>query len=102
MSTIKELVARYYSERGYTVEKEVSIGKGKAVDLIAFRSNEKTAIEVETGKSNAIDNISKCLKENFYRIVSIAVNQIVSKKIQDSLQSMGLHPNLKNKCAFYT
>lgn len=61
----KELVAQRYREKGYKVEKEVPIGGGQAVDLVAIRGDHRIAIEIETGKSNPERNVGKCREAGF-------------------------------------
>ena len=56
----KHKYAEKYQEKGYEVTLEYPIGNGKAVDVVAEKGNEKIAIEIETGRSNIEDNISKC------------------------------------------
>jgi hypothetical protein len=50
----KKLTAERYRAEGYSVEEEVPIGGGKAVDLVATKDGKRVAIEVETGKSDAV------------------------------------------------
>jgi len=67
----KNLVAEQYRKEGYTVEEEVHIGGGKAVDLVATKDDKKIAIEVETGKSDVDGNVRKCREAGFDKIVCI-------------------------------
>ncbi|MCC7573436.1 MAG: hypothetical protein KO464_08610, partial [Candidatus Methanofastidiosum sp.] len=46
-------------DKGFEVNKEHPIGKGKTVDLFAQKDNRKTIIEVETGKSDYMGNYEK-------------------------------------------
>jgi len=41
-------------EQGKSAEEEKPIGAGKTVDLVASKSRRKIAIEIETGKSDAV------------------------------------------------
>ena len=72
-------VKRKMESKGYKVEEEFPIGKGESVDL-AIISKKKIAIEIETGKSDAIGNIRKCLKAGF-DVISMATNQTTLKKL---------------------
>lgn len=67
----KELAARRYRKQGYQVRKEVPIGEGRAIDLVATKGHEKIAIEVETGKSDVQGNIRKCKEAGFEKVLSI-------------------------------
>ena len=75
----KELAARKYMEQGYEVLKEVPIGDGKAVDLVVTKDGKRIAIEVETGKSNTRENLSKIGHANFDRIVLVATSPAASE-----------------------
>ena len=61
----KELVARQYRSKGYDVKKEVPIGQGRAVDLVATKGDERIAIEIKTGKSDIEANVRKCKEAGF-------------------------------------
>jgi len=67
----KELVARQYTQMGYAVQREVQIGDGKAVDLVATKGGERIAIEIETGKSDIQGNVRKCREAGFDKVVSV-------------------------------
>ena len=64
---------RKLEARGYKVKVEYPIGKGETVDLAIIGKDRKVAIEIETGKSESIGNIQKCLKAGF-EVVSLATN----------------------------
>jgi len=61
----KKRTAEEYRRRGYHVEEEVPIGDGRAIDLVATKGDERIAIEVETGKSDAEANARKCTEAGF-------------------------------------
>jgi len=77
----KELTATQYEARGYRVEREVPLGDGRAVDLVATKDDERVAIEVETGKSDAAGNVRKCREAGFDRVVVVG-HQPRSKAIK--------------------
>lgn len=60
----KHKIAERYKEKGYRVEFEKEIN-GHYVDLLATKENEAIAVEVETGKSDAIENVRSDLKSGF-------------------------------------
>jgi hypothetical protein len=70
----KKKVAEYLKTRGYEVEEEKHIGDGKFTDVVARKDGENVALEIETGKSDAILNIEKNLKRNFHKVVSFQLN----------------------------
>lgn len=67
----KELVTQKYKAKGYNVEKEVVIGDGKAIDLLATKGDEKIAIEIETGKSDVEANVKKCKEAGFGKVIIV-------------------------------
>ena len=67
----KHRIGDRYRREGYEVEEEVAIGDGKAVDIVASKAGERVAIEIETGCSNAVQNIQKALDAGFDRVVSV-------------------------------
>lgn len=77
----KEYYAKLYKEKGYIVTKEYPIGNGQSVDLVAQNDNKKIAIEIETGRSDILRNIEKCIAEDFQKIMVIATNDQAELKI---------------------
>jgi len=75
----KRRIAEDYRRRGYEVGEEVPIGGGRTVDLVATKDGERTAIEIETGKSDAEANRRKCALMQFHRIVSVATRKCRSQ-----------------------
>jgi hypothetical protein len=78
----KEKVAAKFRECGYAVQKEYPIGEGKTVDLVARKDGKTIAIEIETGKSDAVANIRKCLGAGFSNVLSVAATAQVKDAIQ--------------------
>ena len=72
-------------DAGYDVEEESPIGNGEAVDLVIVGKGKKIAVEIETGKSDAVHNIRKCLKAGFDGVVSVATNKDALKRIKSGL-----------------
>ena len=56
---------------GYDVQEEFPIGEGKTVDIVTSRNGKRTAVEIETGKSNPAANIAKCIRSGFDRVWSV-------------------------------
>jgi len=75
-------VKKKLEDKGYIVEDEFPIGKGEAVDIAIV--GKKIAIEIETGKSDAVKNIRKCLDAGF-EVVSVATSKEALKKIRSKL-----------------
>ena len=83
----KHLVADEYRSKGYTVEEEVQIGDGKAVDLVAIKDGKSIAIEVETGKSDVEGNKTKCTEAGFDKVVSVNIAKRTTRKIEKGRES---------------
>ncbi len=89
----KKKIAEHFRKLGYEVREEMTFGNGKSVDIAAKCEKETIAIEVETGKSDAIYNIKKDLDAGFDRVLSIALDSETKKKILHDLQAFGLISN---------
>ena len=61
-----------FAEAGRTCEHVIK-GNG-AIDLLAERPGERTAVEVETGKSDVKANLTKIQQANFDRVVLVATS----------------------------
>lgn len=86
----KHALAEHFRTKGYTVEIEKPLGEGKAADLSATKDGERVAIEIETGKSDAIYNIQKCIEAGFDKVISFATNPEARQKIDEELGAAGL------------
>ncbi|MFC1718470.1 ATP-binding protein [Candidatus Poribacteria bacterium] len=74
-------VRKRLESKGYKVKEEYPIGNGETVDLAIIGKNKKIAIEIETGKSDAVGNIRKCLAAGF-EVVSVATNERALQKME--------------------
>jgi DNA-binding MarR family transcriptional regulator len=90
-----EEIAKGLKKKGYKVEIEKPIGNGKTVDLAFEKDGERIAVEVETGKSDAIWNIQKDLKAGFDKVISVAIDRKVKEKIEKLIKESGLFRNKK-------
>jgi hypothetical protein len=64
--------AEQFEKKGYAVTREHVIQGNGAVDLLAERSGERLAIEIETGKSDIPKNLVKTFAAGFDRVILIA------------------------------
>jgi hypothetical protein len=96
----KHRYAEYYLKRGYQVTKEMPIGGGKSIDLVA-EGDDRIAIEIETGRSDPVGNAQKCITAGFHHIIIIATTESVEAKISKDLREAGLSgdPRLSVECA---
>jgi len=84
----KMKVSYYYRNKGFTVKHEHPISQGKTVDLLIEKDGLKTAVEIETRKSDFIENIRKCL--DFSEIICVATSPEVEKKIREKLRKANM------------
>lgn len=91
----KNKYAQILKEKGFDITFEKSIDGGKSVDVVATKNKTKIAIEVETGRSDILSNITKCLDANFDRIIVVAINEKIESKVKSLLESNDLHQNPK-------
>ena len=87
----KERIAGHYETLGYRVRKEVHVKEGQHVDLVASKDNIRIGIEVETGKSNVVHNIRKCLDAGFDEIHVVTMSRDTHRKIAASLAPLRDH-----------
>ncbi len=76
--------------RGFELEVEHAIGGGKTVDLAAVKGERRIAFEVETGASDAVSNVRKCLEAGFERVYCLPTSHTAMKKISRELEKAGL------------
>ncbi len=93
----KHIYAKNYTTKGYKVTLEEPVGNGKSVDLVASKNNYKIAIEIETGRSDILANINKCLSHYYDHIILVATNSKAKDKIHQILKEENLehHPKIK-------
>jgi hypothetical protein len=72
----KKRLADHLKANGYDVTEEYPIGGGKTIDLVAERDGKRTALEVETGNSNATANVEKCLSAGFQEVIVVATSEV--------------------------
>jgi hypothetical protein len=58
------------------------------VGIVASGSRESTAVEIDTGKSDLVQNATKCLRMGFYRIILVPIypanKEVVFSYIKES------------------
>ncbi len=64
--------AEYLENEGYAVTHEYPVPNDGIVDLLAERPGARVALEVETGKSDIKENITKLKDAGFDRIILLA------------------------------
>jgi len=84
-------VAELFKKNGYQVEIEKPIGEGKTVDIVALKDGESIAIEIETGKSDAAENMLKNMDNNFSKIIMLPLNAESKKEILEDIKEMSFN-----------
>jgi len=64
----------YFTKDGFEITREHPIKGNGAIDLLAERPGLRVAVEIETGKSDVVENLTKIQKGDFNRIVLIATS----------------------------
>ena len=78
-------IAERMEKDGYKVRKEYPIGGGKTIDVLAVKDGKKTAVEVETGKSDVMSNIRKAVEEGMDYVIVAVTKKAVMKKIEEQV-----------------
>ena len=85
----KDHYCRLYAGQGYRVTWEAPRGRGRT-DVLAERASESVAIEIETGKSDAVHNVRQDLLAGFGRVLVVATNEMAFRQIERQLAKAGL------------
>ena len=81
--------AKYFEKRGYDITCGHPVQGNGAVDILAQRPGERTAVEVETGKSNIKTNLAKTKSAGFDRIVFVATSPTAVSACQKAIETIG-------------
>jgi hypothetical protein len=79
--------AKYFQAKGHEISHEHPVKGNGAIDLLAEKSGQRIAIEVETGKSNIKANLAKIRNADFDRIVLVATSPAVVTACQKAVDS---------------
>ncbi len=85
----KATCAERYRRLGFRVELEAPLGDGR-VDVLATKGAKRVGIEVETGKSETVKNVKRCLLERLDRIMIVATDGSALEKTKKQLTAAGL------------
>jgi len=80
--------ARYFEKDGYEIAREHPVKGNGAVDVLAQRPGEKVAVEIETGKSNTKENLTKIAHADFDRVVLVATSPAGSEACQKAMAAI--------------
>ncbi|MCQ3921638.1 MAG: hypothetical protein DPW13_11880 [Planctomycetes bacterium] len=85
----KRFYQKLLENGGYAVTVEASRQKG-ASDLVAESGRKRIGIEVETGLSNAVENVRQDLREGFERVLVVATDEKAFDRVSRQLARAGL------------
>jgi len=85
----KHYYAEVFMKAGYKVEIEAA-RKGGRVDVLAQKGAKSLGIEIETGNSNAVQNVRNCLRSRFDQVLVICTSKLAREKIESDLAKDGL------------
>jgi energy-coupling factor transporter ATP-binding protein EcfA2 len=80
--------AKYFETEGYETTREYPVKGNGAVDILATRPGETVAVEIETGKSDTNENLTKIAHAGFDRIVLVATSPAASEVCQKAIASV--------------
>lgn len=80
----KRFYARKFKKMGYAVELEAPRRNGR-VDVLATKASESVAIEIETGKSDAVSNVKNCLLSGFEKVIVVATDESALRRVDREL-----------------
>ena len=82
--------AATYEKQGYEVTREYQVKGNGAIDLVAEKSGEQIAIEVETGKSDIPENLKNALEADMDSIVLVATSATAVTACQKAIDDCTL------------
>lgn len=81
--------AKELSDAGYEVELEAK-RRGGRVDILARRGKELLGVEIETGKSDVLANVKRCLRSGLSRVLVVCTDGRALKSVERRLATAGL------------
>ena len=80
--------AKHFEQEGYEIRREHPVKGNGAVDILATRPGETVVVEIETGKSDTKENLTKIAHAGFDRIVLLATSPAGSEVCQKERASV--------------
>lgn len=74
-------------EKGYEVEIDASLGKGRQLDVLVRKNGQSGAIEIETGKSNHLQKLQSLIGSDLDKIVSVVLSEPEADRLMKALAS---------------
>ena len=92
----QEKLVEFFESKGFNAEKEVYT-EGHHVDVVARNALESIAMELETGKSDVVANVDKCLSSGFDKVYSVALPSFSIDKLEAKLEQFKNNPKFEVK-----
>lgn len=92
-SIAHEYWKRFYAQRYRADEYEVTLEtprRGGRADVTAVNASDAIAIEIETGKSDAVGNVKEDLLAGFTKVIVVATDQRAFDRLEEQLAAAGL------------
>jgi hypothetical protein len=84
----KYKIAQYYREQNLKVQVEPYVN-GKP-DIVVMNDDKRTAVEIETGKSDVVHNVKKALNAGFDEVICVATSRYADDKIRRLLENANM------------
>jgi hypothetical protein len=81
----KHKIAEYYRDKHLSVLVEPYIN-GRP-DIVVINHEKRTAVEIETGKSDVVHNVIKALKAGFDEVICVGTTRYAEEKIKQELEN---------------
>jgi hypothetical protein len=85
----KRFYAQRFQESGYAVRLEAPRTSGR-VDVLAVKDGKSIAVEIETGKSNVVQNVKQDLVSGFDKVLVVATDRAALEKTEKQLAQTDL------------
>lgn len=83
---------KYFEDLGYEVTAEYSVDNNGFVDLLAQKETSRTAVEIETGKSDIVANVEKLSHSGFDKVVLVATSPSAADMIDKAMMKLSCCP----------
>jgi Holliday junction resolvase-like predicted endonuclease len=84
--------AKYFEKEGYETKREHPVKGNGAVDILATRPGDTVVVEIETGKSDTSENLTKIAHAEFDRIVLVATSPAASEACRKAMAGVKSGP----------
>lgn len=94
----KEKIAEHYKRQGYDVAVEEE--RNGSADIVIKKGKERIAVEIETGNSDHLNNITRDLNAGFKSVICVPTNRYAQHKIAQDIERQCLQEKVELILAF--